>query len=1069
MICGKRAGTSTVKVAEPLVAGGRRHRIQMTLLATVVLAFGVGRIAAVSSAATVAPASPSPTYTWPEFHSSPALNGVSLDPTISTSNASTLGVKWMDPLGASLDSPMAAYSSTLNMTVAYEGGKAGFLNAVDVTNGHILWSDYLGAAITSSPLVVNGSVWIAPSATGRIYKINAATGATQCSGTIVNTILSTPVAADPPGGVPSVYFAAIGAGTLNGPVEAYAQSDCTELWTWSDYIISGQTSGVWDPLSYAVDESGTGLLLFGSANPDSTVYALNAASGAEIWHYSTYSPASEDWDVGAGVDVSAPGVNGFADGMAYVEGKDGIFFALDLTTGALVWEYNFGGNSPTNPTATTTDALSTPALSGQDLVFGDNTGVYSLDAVTGAELWFVAGTGDINSSLAIVGPANSQVVAYGDLNGYFHVISLQSGAMLYTYETGSYITASPADVNGNLLMASNDGFLYDFDLNGGNGDVPTTTVTSPASGATLPNPNGSLTIAGTASAADGVANVTVQVVMNGANGPWFHESTGTFSAGLYTSDAYVHSKNADTTKWSLVVPVPAQAASYQVYASAVGENGVADGTAYASTSNAASVQFDVDASSTAPVVDVSPARVVPGGTVDITGSGFEPSATVTLTAKTLSGDTVTLATVTANSAGAIDASAVNLPLDSAFGSDPITATGDSSGDDLPLDSAFGSDPITATGNTSADIGVGYTYISNNDPQFAYGPEHLGDEQNDKVIASYQGVSESSRLQEQWTVAAQGSTDTTPAINEGVIYYGDEAGYFYGLTETTGEPVFAVTVGSPIESDPAVDGEDVYFGDDGGDAVALNSANGASAWSTDIGGDVSSPTVVGDTVYVGSSNGDVDALNTSTGDVDWTASAGGPVSSAPAVDAKANLVVVTDSSGTVEAFSATTGESAWTATAGGSVTGAMISGADVYVATSAGDVVALTVTDGASDWTASTGSAITAPPVLADGLICVGTAAGEVSYFKAASGTLVNTQTQFGDPITGITVTGGLILLTSSAGNLGLILGAHYLKMTWKWSADTDFSSPGVFLNGDVFVLGEDGLLRAFTTPNRSIT
>jgi outer membrane protein assembly factor BamB len=113
-------------------------------------------------------------------------------------------------------------------------------------------------------------------------------------------------------------------------------------------------------LGYAVDADGTGLLLFGSANPDSEVYALNAVTGALVWRYATYSPSSEDWDVGAGVSTSAPGVNGFADGMAYVDGKDGILFGLDLTTGALVWQFNFGGNSPTNPVATGTDALSTP-------------------------------------------------------------------------------------------------------------------------------------------------------------------------------------------------------------------------------------------------------------------------------------------------------------------------------------------------------------------------------------------------------------------------------------------------------------------------------------------------------------------------------------------------------------------------------------------------------------------------------------------------------------------------------------------------------------------------------------
>ena len=216
------------------------------------------------------------------------------------------------------------------------------------------------------------------------------------------------------------------------------------------------------------------------------------------------------------------------------------------------------------------------------------------------------------------------MAAYGDLNGYFHVVNLSTGAMLYTYKTGSLITASPADVNGTLLVDSNDAFLYDFDPGGGNGSLPTTTVTSPSAGATLPNPDGSLTVTGTAAAADGVRAVTVQVQANGSSGPWFQQAAGTFATGLSTAKATLASPGATSTTWSLVLPVPLQAASYQVEASAVGTNGLADGTAYATTANAASVQFSVDASSAAPTVTVSPARVTPVGPITVRPRGSVP-------------------------------------------------------------------------------------------------------------------------------------------------------------------------------------------------------------------------------------------------------------------------------------------------------------------------------------------------------------------------------------------------------------------------------------------------------------
>ena len=56
-------------------------------------------------------------------------------------------------------------------------------------------------------------------------------------------------------------------------------------------------------------------------------------------------------------------MNGFADGVAYAHSKLGYAYALDLTTGALIWQYNFGSPS-----------ISTAALSGTSLVLGDGGG-----------------------------------------------------------------------------------------------------------------------------------------------------------------------------------------------------------------------------------------------------------------------------------------------------------------------------------------------------------------------------------------------------------------------------------------------------------------------------------------------------------------------------------------------------------------------------------------------------------------------------------------------------------------------------------------------------------------------
>ena len=70
-------------------------------------------------------------------------------------------------------------------------------------------------------------------------------------------------------------------------------------------------------------------------------------TGKLVWRFQTL--AGTDLDVGAGITTSAPGVNGFADGVAYVDGKDGILYAIDLTTGLQIWVWNFG-HGPAAPT-----------------------------------------------------------------------------------------------------------------------------------------------------------------------------------------------------------------------------------------------------------------------------------------------------------------------------------------------------------------------------------------------------------------------------------------------------------------------------------------------------------------------------------------------------------------------------------------------------------------------------------------------------------------------------------------------------------------------------------------------
>ena len=273
-------------------------------------------------------------------------------------------------------------------------------------------------------------------------KLDAATGALQCSTTPLYALgEASPVVATPPGGQRTIFMGSVDL-AQNGPVYAFSTADCSAVWRTAPYPVGG---GVWDFLSYAVDAptpafpGGQPLVLFGTSDPDGEMYALNASTGALVWRFQTQA-VNNDSDVGAGVAISAPGVNGFADGVAYTNGKDGITYAVDLTTGALIWSYVFEPHEVANR------SRSTPTLAGNQLVFGTSEGTFDLNATTGALIWhYVLPAGDENlGSVAIEGPTGQRVVLTTNLYGQFQVLSLATGALLYSYQTGSYIGSSPA-------------------------------------------------------------------------------------------------------------------------------------------------------------------------------------------------------------------------------------------------------------------------------------------------------------------------------------------------------------------------------------------------------------------------------------------------------------------------------------------------------------------------------------------------------------------------------------------------------------------------------------------------
>jgi outer membrane protein assembly factor BamB len=113
----------------------------------------------------------------------------------------------------------------------------------------------------------------------------------------------------------------------------------------------------------------------------------------------------------------------------------------------------------------------------------------------------------------------------------------------------------------------------------------------------------------------------------------------------------------------------------------------------------------------------------------------------------------------------------------------------------------------------------------------------------------------------WNYTAGGTvTYSSPAIVNGVVYFGSDGGNVYALNASNGALLWRYANSGAVQSSPAVANGVVYIGSDDNNLYALNASTGALLWNYTTGGSVeSSPAVANGVVYVGSDDGNVYAF------------------------------------------------------------------------------------------------------------------------------------------------------------------------------------------------------------------
>jgi outer membrane protein assembly factor BamB len=148
----------------------------------------------------------------------------------------------------------------------------------------------------------------------------------------------------------------------------------------------------------------------------------------------------------------------------------------------------------------------------------------------------------------------------------------------------------------------------------------------------------------------------------------------------------------------------------------------------------------------------------------------------------------------------------------------------------------------------------------------------------------------------WTFTTGSAIHSSPAVVNGVVYFGSRDHYIYALDEKTGKQLWSFQTGSWVESSPVVVDGVLYCGSNDGYLYALDAATGVEKWRFRVRyGLRSSPAVANGRVYIGSDDYHLYAVDADTGKGLWNLETGNIVISSPVVTEGVVLVGSMDGS------------------------------------------------------------------------------------------------------------------------------------------------------------------------------
>ena len=347
-------------------------------------------------------------------------------------------------------------SPTVVDGIVYVGSQDKNIYAIGAWSGNLIWNFTTKAAIASSPAVANGLVYTGGD-DGYVYCLNAYTGALVWQ-TFVNSDLPFTYATIVLTSSPVVSGGIVYIGSLDGYMYALNADNGNTVW-------QTKTNGPIE-CSPAVSD---GAVYFTSQEPTAgALYKLDANTGKVIWNLTL--PYQISFQGGTEM-LGSPSV---ADGMVFATSDWGAYYAVNVTSGNVVWKF-------IDPAASEF-IISSPIYVNGDLFIIDKFNIDCLNAMNGDTLWSYF-TGDE----LYVSPsyADGKIYVTTSQRDIFVLNTAENGTTIATVTTPSSSWSSPTIANGMLYIGCNDWNIYCFSEDVTN-QAPTPTPTpAPSNNLTL--------------------------------------------------------------------------------------------------------------------------------------------------------------------------------------------------------------------------------------------------------------------------------------------------------------------------------------------------------------------------------------------------------------------------------------------------------------------------------------------------------------------------------------------------------------------------------------------------------